>query len=131
MVLGVTLMPRRPLGSHATAMRATAQGKDRVLLIEADTERRTLLATALAASGITVIAVASVAEIERWPEGEVVVTDGERFTPWWVQVGASHIVVLAETAEQGVEACQRGASAWVPRTCSPDLLIRALRRLGH
>ncbi len=102
-----------------------------MLLIEADTKRRVQLATALAASGITVTAVASIAEIERWPEGDVVVTDSERFTPWWTEVGATHVVVLAETAEEGAAACERGASAWVPRSCSPDLLIGTLRELSH
>lgn len=111
-------------------MRAKVHGKDRVLLIEADTERRAQLATALAASGITVVAVASIAEIERWPTGDVVVTDSERFTSWWVHVGATHVIVLADTAEQGADACERGASAWVPRTCSPDLLIGTLRELS-
>jgi DNA-binding NarL/FixJ family response regulator len=105
-------------------------GENRVLLIEADADRRARLATALAASGMTVVAVASIAEIERWPEGDVVVTDSERFTPWWVHVGAKHVIVLADTAEQGVEACERGASAWVPRSCSPDLLIGMLRHLN-
>jgi hypothetical protein len=100
-----------------------------VLLIEADADRRVQLATALAASGITVVAVSSVAEIERWPAGDVVVTDSERFTPWWVQVGASHVVVLADTEKEGLDACARGASAWVPRSCSPDLLIGTLRGL--
>ncbi len=123
-------MPRRLRLSHTAPMRAIGRGKNRVLLIEADTQRRTQLATALVKSGIAVIAVGSIAEIERWPEGDVVVTDVERFTPWWVQVGASHVVVLADTAEQGVDACQRGASAWVPRTCNASLLIGTLRELG-
>lgn len=101
-----------------------------MLLIEGDSERRAQLATALAASGITVVAVASIAEIERWPEGDVVVTDSDRFTPWWVQVGASHVIVLADTAEQGVDACAHGATAWVPRTCSPETLIGTIRDLG-
>lgn len=102
-----------------------------MLLIEADSGRRAQLATALAASGMTVVAVSSIAEIERWPAGDVVVTDSERFTPWWMQVGATHVVVLADTAEEGVDACERGASAWVPRSCSPDLLIGTLRQLSH
>jgi DNA-binding NtrC family response regulator len=129
MVLDELARPRR---CGAVQPRAReSKGKDRVLLIEADTERRARLATALAASGLTVIAVASIAEIERWPEGEVVVTDGERFTPWWMQVGARHVVVLADTAQQGVDACRRGASAWLPRSCSPDLLIGTIRQLTH
>jgi CheY-like chemotaxis protein len=100
-----------------------------VLLIEADRERRAQLSTALAASGITVVAVASIAEIERWPEGDVVVTDIDRFTRWWIDIGATHVIVLADTAEQGLDACQRGASAWVPRTCSPATLVGTLRQV--
>lgn len=102
-----------------------------MLLIEGDSERRAELATALAASGMTVVAVASIAEVERWPEGDVVVTDSERFTPWWVQVGASHVIVLADSAEEGAHACEHGASAWVPRTCSPEALIETLKELAE
>jgi hypothetical protein len=100
-----------------------------VLLIEADPERRAQLSTALAASGMTVIAVSCIAEIERWPTGDLVVTDCERFTPWWTRVGAAHVVVLADSEEAGEDACHRGASAWVPRTCSPDALLGAIKDL--
>jgi DNA-binding NarL/FixJ family response regulator len=101
-----------------------------VLLIEADSERRAQLGMALAASGITVVAVASIAEVERWPEGDIVITDSERFTPWWIEVGAAHVIVLADTAEQGIRACQQGASAWVPRTCSPQVLVGTVREIA-
>jgi len=102
-----------------------------VLLIESDAERRLQLRSALQASGIAVEAVACISDIERWPAGKVVVTDGERFTPWWTQVGATHVIVLADTAEQGIDACLRGATAWVPRGCAPAALVvkvHSLRR---
>lgn len=103
--------------------------KDTVLLIEADPARRAQLSTALAASGMTVMAVSCIAEVERWPTGDVVVTDSDRFTPWWTRVGAAHVVVLADSEAEGEEACHRGASAWVPRTCSPEALVGTIRDL--
>ncbi len=120
-------MPR-PSGPRIVRRRVAAR-KDTVLLIEADSARRAQLSIALAASGLTVTAVSSIAEIERWPAGDVVVTDGDRFTPWWARVGASHVIVLADSEQQGVAACERGATAWVPRTCSPDLLVGTVRGL--
>jgi hypothetical protein len=101
-----------------------------VLLIESDTERRAELSMALQASGIAVVAVGCVADIERWPAGDVVVTESDRFTPWWTHVGATYVIVLADTAEQGADACERGATAWIPRRCTPDTLVGALRQLG-
>lgn len=100
-----------------------------MLLIEADTRRRTELAAAVRASGLPVVAVGRIAEVEEWPAGEVVVTEGDQFTPWWKEIGARHVIVLADSPEQGVEACERGATAWIPRTCSSEALVGIVRNL--
>jgi hypothetical protein len=101
-----------------------------VLLIERNHEHRTELTRALQAEGMPVLAVSGIAEVERWPAGDVVVTDADCFTPLWKETGAIHVVVLADTREQGVDACVRGACAWLPRRATPGDLISVLHGLG-
>ena len=101
-----------------------------MLLVERDDERRSQLSHALRAEGMPVRAVRGIAEVERWPAGEVVVTESRRFTPLWKETGAAHVVVLAETDEEGMDACVRGACAWIPRDAHADALIGVLHELG-
>ncbi len=101
-----------------------------MLLVEGDYERRSQLSRALRAEGMPVMAVSGIAEVERWPAGDVVVTESRRFTTLWKETGAAHVVVLAETDEDGMEACVRGACAWVPRDAHADALIGVLHGLG-
>jgi hypothetical protein len=99
-----------------------------MMLIESDPERRLLLGEALRAAGNHVTAVASTREIRLWPVGEAVVVESLSYTPWWKHVGATQVVVLAETPADGIDACARGATAWVPRRCPPEMVLAAL---GH
>jgi hypothetical protein len=101
-----------------------------MLLIEADTQRRAELAAAVRASGLDVVAVGRIADVEEWPEGDVVVTQGDQFTPSWKELGARHVIVLADSPEQGAEACERGATAWIPRSCSSEALLGVVRTLA-
>jgi CheY-like chemotaxis protein len=101
-----------------------------VLLVEGDDERRSHLSRALRAEGMPVTAVSGIAEVERWPAGDVVVTESRRFTTLWKETGAMHVVVLADTDEDGIDACIRGASVWVPRDAHADTLIGVLHDLG-
>jgi hypothetical protein len=52
-----------------------------------------------------------------------------RFTPWWSAVGATGVIVLAESPEQGVAACRRGATTWLPRDCAITTLVAAVHAL--
>jgi hypothetical protein len=99
------------------------------LLLEADPIRRARLHTGLRRAGINAIAVTRIAEVERWPSGACVITDDDRFTPWWSAVGATGVIVLADSPEQGVAACQRGATTWLPRDCAITALVAAVRAL--
>ena len=99
----------------------------RVVVIESDDGRRRHLSDALQSIGLTVVAVESVGEIERWPRGDIVVTHYARFTPWWKAVGATHVIVLVDDQAEGLDACQRGATLWLPHACNPDELIAAVR----
>jgi hypothetical protein len=97
-----------------------------MLLIDSDSERRTGLAAALRAMGLAVVDVASILEVERWPIDDVVVTEARSFTPLWKHVGAAHVVVLAETPGDGIDACNNGATTWVSGTCDPFALVSVL-----
>jgi hypothetical protein len=101
-----------------------------VLVIESDAARRTAFVQRLCAIGIAVTSVASICEIERWPTGDVVVTDATHFTPFWVTVGATHVVVITDSDADGIDVCRRGATAWVPRSLGPEGLVDRLQEIG-
>lgn len=100
-----------------------------MLLLESDDHERERLMEALEQAGLRVSGVASMAEVERWPAGDLVITPAERFTMWWKEVGATHVLVLAKTPEEGAAALARGASMWVLRPCSPDELVAAVKAI--
>ena len=101
-----------------------------MLLVEADHHRRAQLSEVLRTAGFPVIAVGRIAEVERWPADDVVITDSPRFTRWWTEVGASHVIVLADNAGEGERACTQGATTWIDRTCKPERLLEVLVNLG-
>jgi hypothetical protein len=106
--------------------RDSAGDGGRVLVLEPDAQRRDQLARACEGAGFTVTAVARIAEIERWPDGDVVVGGAEHFSEMWKRLGAAHVIVLSNTPSEGIDACTRGAAAWIPRLCSPEALIAIL-----
>jgi hypothetical protein len=83
-----------------------------VLVIVANAAHRAALEQACQAVGRPVLAVGSVADIERWPEGQTVVTDAAHLTPWWRLVGAVEVIVLVRDEEEGVAALKHGATRW-------------------
>jgi CheY-like chemotaxis protein len=101
-----------------------------VLLLESDVERREALVATLRAAGLPVVAFGTIAEIEQWPTGEVVVTDTDHYTPLWKDVGATHVIVLTDTPEEGLIACRQGATAWIPKR-SPRVILSMLRSLAR
>ena|SRR5688572_10149852 len=100
-----------------------------MLLLESDTNERERLMEALEDAGLPVMGVSSIAEVERWPAGDVVITAADRFTSWWRQMGAAHVLVLANTPEEGEAACARGATMWVLKPCSPERLVAAVKSM--
>ncbi len=98
----------------------------RVLLLDTDNVRRAQLALSLRAAGLSVLSVSNVAEIERWPQDDVVVVEFSRFTPWWKEVGAAHVIVLTKSAAEGLDACRRGATRWLAETVLPFELVAAI-----
>jgi DNA-binding response OmpR family regulator len=100
-----------------------------MLLLESDANERVRLTEALEEAGLPVLGVSSIAEVERWPTGDVVITAADRFTMWWKEMGATHVLVLAATPEEGAAACARGATMWVLKPCNTEQLVAAVRSI--
>ena len=103
--------------------------KPQVLLLSADPECRSRFAAALRSRGFEVCTVRHIAEIQRWPVGEIVVVDARQFTPWWAVVGAAHVVVLSDTGEQIEQVSSGVPSTWIRRESGPEALVAALKSL--
>jgi hypothetical protein len=100
-----------------------------VLLVASDPRCRRHFAAALREKGFEVSTVRHIAEIERWPVGQVVVVDATRFTPLWSAVGAAHVVVLSDSADEEAHLPDGVPSTWVPRRLGPGALISVLQGL--
>ena len=97
-----------------------------VLLIDPDLQRREQLAHVLRERGFTFSVMSHIAEIERWPVGQIVVVDAARFTPWWVEVGAARIVVLSGATVSEIQVYDGVPGRWIPHGSGPDALLAAL-----
>jgi hypothetical protein len=90
-----------------------------VLVVVSDSAPRLTLLDGCRAAGAAVLAVTSIAEVERWPVGQIVITDSAHLTPLWRTVGAREVIVLAESAEEGMAGFQNGATGWLQPPTSP------------
>ena len=104
--------------------------KPPVLLLSADPECRSEFAAVLRARGFDVCTVRHIAEIQRWPIGEIVVVDARQFTPWWAVIGAAHVVVLSDANEEAEKVSSAVPSTWIRRDSGPQALIAALKPLS-
>jgi hypothetical protein len=84
-----------------------------VLIIDSDMHRREFLVAACRSRGIETRGVGRVAEIPRWPVGDVVVTDFAHLSDWWRRVGASRVVALVANAAEAQAALVTGATEWI------------------
>ena len=71
-----------------------------VVFIDDNDGRRQRLVQCLEREGIPVVSARSVAELEGWPVGKVLVTHAASLTPLWFDIGAAHVVVLADSDEE-------------------------------
>lgn len=97
-----------------------------ILLLDLDLQRREQLARVLRGRGFTISVMSHIAEIERWPIGQIVVVDAARFTPWWAEVGAARVVVLSGTSGEKTQVYNGVPCMWIPHGSDPDALIAAL-----
>ena len=99
---------------------------NRPILLESDPVRLARLHGGLRDAGIDVVAVTRIADIEQWPSDTFMITDIDHFTPWWREVGATSVIVLANTRAQGIAACQSGATKWLRHNCTVRQLLAAI-----
>jgi hypothetical protein len=97
----------------------------RCVLIEKDAGRRMELEFAIRAAGVSVLAVSSIAEVEEWPRGQLVITDVENVTPWWQLVGAIGVVALVKDGNEGRTALSNGATQWLQLPADPAAVASA------
>jgi hypothetical protein len=97
-----------------------------VLLLDLDARRRNQFASVLRGEGFEISVMSYIAEIERWPAGQIVVVDAARFTPWWIEVGALRVVVLSAAAVEETRVYNGVPCTWIPHGAGPDALIAAL-----
>jgi DNA-binding response OmpR family regulator len=100
-----------------------------MLLLASNEKKRRQLADGLRAVGFPVLSVASIGEIERWPVGDIVITDAAHFTPWWKKVGATHVIVIVASRREGARLCARGATGWITRGTRPEQLVGVVQAL--
>ena len=79
---------------------------------------------------MSVLAVSSIAEVEQWPVGQIVVTDAAHLTPLWRQVGAAAVIVLVQRAEDASNAGERGATHCLQPPPPPDVVATMVLALA-
>lgn len=84
-----------------------------VVLLDPTTARREELVSLLRAEGIRVVPLSRVVSLERWPVGDALVTHVAHSIQSWIDVRATHVIVLADTDEERFLAQRNGASAVV------------------
>lgn len=112
---GSTDIPSPPLGYVS------------VLVVAAEATHRVSLELACHFAGVSVLAVSCIAEVERWPAGQVVLTDAAHLTPFWRTVGALEVILLARTEEEARGAELRGATGWLQLPASAAAVAAILR----
>jgi CheY-like chemotaxis protein len=92
-----------------------------VLLVHSDPAVRQNLAATLQSAGISLTVAERIAEVERWPKGDVVITEEQFYTPFWHSVGAAHVVVISDQGRS--VAGDHKAVTVVPATSGAQALL--------
>ena len=97
-----------------------------ILLLDLNLRRRDQVAHILRQSGFEISVKSHIAEIERWPVGQIVVVDAARFTPWWIEVGAVRVVIWSRVAAAESRVYKGVPCMWIPHRSGPEALLAAL-----
>ena len=97
-----------------------------ILLLDLNVRRREQVAHILRQYGFKISVRNHIAEIERWPVGQIVVVDDARFTTWWIEVGAIRVVILSGAAAGKSDVYKGVPCMWLPRGSGPEALLAAL-----
>jgi CheY-like chemotaxis protein len=101
-----------------------------VVFIDDNDGRRQRLVQCLEDEGIPVVSARSVAELEGWPIGKVVVTHAASLTPLWFDMGAAHVVVLADSDEERALASGMTHERATVANGDPAALLASLRTIA-
>ena len=101
-----------------------------VVFIDGNDGRRQKLVNCLEREGIPVVAASCVAELEGWPVGKVLVTHAASVTPLWFEMGASHVVVLADSDEERALAAGINHERATVANGDPAALLASLRTIA-
>ena len=101
-----------------------------VVFIDGNDSRRQTLVKCLEREGIPVVAAGTVAELEGWPVGKVLVTQAALVTPLWFDVGAAHVVVLADSDEERALAAEIHHERATVANGDPAALLASLRSIA-
>jgi len=101
-----------------------------VVFLDDNDERRQKLVQCLEREGIPVVSASSVAELEGWPVGKVLVTHAASLSPVWFDMGAAHVVVLADSDEERTLASEVRHERATIATGDPTALLASLRSIA-
>jgi ribosomal protein L37AE/L43A len=101
-----------------------------VVFIDGNERRREELVSCLKEEGIPVVAVRSIAELEEWPVGKVLVTPAPSVTSLWFDVGALHVFVLADSDEERAVAADITHDRATVADGKPESLLASLRKVA-
>jgi hypothetical protein len=125
------LNPHNPPARLSDGETDAKTGPASVLLIESRPQLRAAIVETCREAGIPVFAAGSIVDVERWPAGDIVITDLEHLTPWWHTVGAQHVIALADDPDpDAMPARLDGATGWLRRSDSPRTVVALVRRLA-
>ena len=101
-----------------------------VVFVDDNDGRREHLVTCLEREGIPVVAASRVAELEGWPVDKVLVTHAGSVTPVWFDMGAAHVVVLADSDEERALAAAMNDERATVASGEPAALLASLRTIA-
>ena len=116
-------------------MPGRAEGTPRaVLIVDPDPIHRLLVEQACRTAGVSVRSVGAIADVKRWPRGQIVVTTIAHLTPLWRLEGATDVIVLVQDRAEGIAALQNGATGWLRLPFTPESIAAMMTGLavkGH
>jgi hypothetical protein len=122
----MTRLPLPHVSDHATSHAPV--GAVSVLVVVANPVLRAQVVGACRTAGVPVVGASCVAEVERWPNGQIVITDPVYLMPFWRIVGATQVLVVAETADDARTCARRGATGLLSVPPTPTAIAALVAR---
>jgi hypothetical protein len=95
--------------------RPTGTARPAVVIVDPDPRQFADIIVACHRAGVPALAIRRIAELERWPYGQIVVMRAAHVTALWKAVGVRHVMAIVEDVADGAAALKRGATEWALR----------------